>query len=102
MIYFSCIQLILHIRIAYIRIAYILNFVKQIMNPIIIDFEFHTGLGPTYAARFLGVAYSTYAEYRRGTRSLPKYIHRHIQTVYLLSNDVLNEQLNKYAYKEVR
>jgi hypothetical protein len=75
---------------------------NQIMNPILIDFEFHTGLGPTYAARFLGIAYSTYAEYRRNGRKVPKYIQRHIQTVYLLSNDVLNEQLSKYAYKEAR
>ncbi len=69
------------------------------MNKILIDYEFHTGLGPTYAARLLGVAYTTYAQYRRDARVLPLYVRRHIETIQALPAEILNEQILKYAPK---
>lgn len=53
-------------------------------NETLLEFEQQTGLGPTYAARLLGTAYSTYAQYRSGMRELPKYHRLHVQAVLLL------------------
>lgn len=54
------------------------------MNETLLRLEKATALGPTYAARLLGVAYPTYAQYRSGRRSLPKYHVRHIEVIMLL------------------
>lgn len=70
------------------------------MNQILIDFEFHTGLGPTYAARLLGVAYQTYAQYRSGKRVIPLYIKRHMDLVTALPPELLNSHITKYAPKK--
>lgn len=70
------------------------------MNPILINFEFHTGLGPTYAARLLGVAYTTYSQYRNGKRVVPLYIQRHIEAVSILPTEILNIHITKHAPKK--
>lgn len=55
------------------------------MNPILLAFEAELALGPTFAARLLGVAYPTYAHYRSGKRELPLYHYRHVETFLALS-----------------
>lgn len=60
------------------------------MNETLLRLEEVTSLGPTFAARLLGVAYPTYAQYRSGRRSLPKYHVRHIEVIMLLSDKNLN------------
>lgn len=59
--------------------------------------ECHAALGPTYAARLLGVAYPTYAQYRSGRRALPLYHHRHIETLIALDHEMLLEFIKEYA-----
>lgn len=48
------------------------------MNDTLLNFEKQLGIGPTFAARLLGVAYPTYAAYRAGSREVPLYIERSI------------------------
>lgn len=48
------------------------------MNQKLLDFEKLLGIGPTFTARLLGLAYPTYAAYRSGSRELPIYIDRSI------------------------
>lgn len=67
------------------------------MNTTLIDFEAHTGLGPTYAARLLGVAYPTYAQYRSGRRVLPQYHQNHIQALRLLPEASLRALIEEHA-----
>lgn len=62
----------------------------------LINFEKRTGLGPTYAARFLGVAYQTYASYRNQRRELPLYHARHIRCVLLLPSAVLSKEIKEF------
>lgn len=62
----------------------------------LINFEQHTGLGPTYAARFLGVAYQTYASYRNRRRALPLYHARHIRCILLLPSAVLTKEIKEH------
>lgn len=54
------------------------------MNEILLFFETETGLGSTHAARVLGVAYPTYAQYRSGRRELPTYHAYQIEALLLL------------------
>lgn len=68
------------------------------MNTILIRFEKQVDLGPTYAARLLGVAYPTYAQYRSGRRSLPQYHRNHIDALLALSPEALRRQIETYAY----
>ena len=51
------------------------------MNLLLLAFEEELALGPTFAARMLGVAYGTYAHYRSGMRELPNYQCLHIETL---------------------
>lgn len=59
-------------------------------NKTLVAFERMCGVGPTRAARVLGVAYPTYAQYRSGRRELPLYHHLHIAALKLLSKEALN------------
>lgn len=68
------------------------------MNETLLRLEKATALGPTYAARLLGVAYPTYAQYRSGRRSLPKYHVRHIEVIMLLSDKNLNLLIERHGY----
>lgn len=54
------------------------------INTILLDFERKIGLGPTYAAELLGMAYSSYAQVRSGARPLKAYTQRHIEAITML------------------
>ncbi|HHP7110164.1 hypothetical protein [Pseudomonas aeruginosa] len=66
-------------------------------NRLLADFEKHTRLGPTFAAELLGVAYSTYNQYRNFSRATPKYLQRHIQAVQLLPESVLQSLIKEHV-----
>lgn len=68
------------------------------MNKVLLHFEKATGLGPTFAARLLGVAYVTYAQYRSGRRELQKYHARHIEALLLLEQPALSKLIEDHAY----
>lgn len=63
------------------------------MNKTLTHFEKQIGLGSTFAARLLGVAYQTYASYRNERRPLPNYHARHIRHLLLLPKDVLQKEI---------
>ncbi len=62
------------------------------MNAILLDFEKRLGVGPVAAARVLGGAYPTYAQYRSGLRDLPTYHAHHIE-VLLVENQRAKERI---------
>lgn len=68
------------------------------MNAILLCFEKSIGLGATYAARLLGVAYPTYAQYRSGRRELPLYHERHIEALLRLPVTELTGLIEKHGY----
>ena len=68
------------------------------MNDTLLQFEKLTALGPTYAARLLGVAYPTYAQYRSGLRPLQRYHANHIQALSLLPKATLAMLIQEHAY----
>lgn len=67
------------------------------INRTLLHFEKATGLGPTFAARLLGVAYPTYAQYRSGRRTLQHYHARHIEALLLLQEKPLRELIERHA-----
>lgn len=67
------------------------------VNKVLLDFEKHTHLGPTYAAELLGVAYSTYAQVRSGSRGLQPYLQRHIEAVCLLPKETLANLISEHV-----
>lgn len=67
------------------------------MNTVLLQFEKHTRLGPTYAAELLGMAYSTYAQVRNGRRDLQSYTQRHIQALMLLPRDTLTTLISEHV-----
>ena len=69
------------------------------MNAILLRFEKSIGLGATYAARLLGVAYPTYAQYRSGRRELPLYHERHIEALLRLPEVELTGLIEKHGQK---
>lgn len=69
----------------------------QDANSLLTDFEARAGLGPTYAARLIGCAYPTYAQYRSGSRVLPKYHQHHIQALLLLPAPLLRQLIEEHA-----
>ena len=68
-------------------------------NQVLIEFEQHADLGPTYVARLLGMAYSSYAQIRSGDRPLQRYTKRHIEALRLLPPDTLHELIVNHAYE---
>lgn len=68
------------------------------MNRTLIEFEKTVELGPTFAARLLGVSYSIYAQYRSDRRPLPRYHRNHIQALLLLSKSALARAIDEHAY----
>lgn len=66
-------------------------------NTVLLDFEVRVDLGPTFAARLLGVAYPTYAQYRSGRRVLPDYHRNHIQALLALSPRALRTLIEEHA-----
>lgn len=67
------------------------------MNETLLQFESETGLGPTYAARLLGVAYPTYAQYRSERRELPVYHQHHIEALLMLPQTSLGKLIKEHA-----
>jgi len=64
-------------------------------NALMAKFEAHTGLGPTFAARLLGLPYISYAQYRNGSRTL-KACHRyHMEVLMLLDEGTLKERIDE-------
>lgn len=70
------------------------------MNQTLTQFEDHIAMGPTFAARLLGVAYATYAQYRSGHRRLQKYHQRHIQALMLLSDEDLQNLITEHIHND--
>lgn len=68
------------------------------MNETLLRFEDTTGLGPTFAARLLGVAYVTYAQYRNGSRPLQLYHERHIEALSCLAPRARQKLIEEHAY----
>lgn len=68
------------------------------MNDTLLEFEAKTGLGPTFAARLIGTAYPTYAQYKSGARALPRYHAHHVQALLLLAPDVLRQLIEEHCY----
>ena len=64
-------------------------------SPLLVDFEKRTGLGPTFAARLLGIPYISYAQYRSGTRTMKLSMLRHIEVILLLSERARADHIRK-------
>lgn len=71
---------------------------ERALNPVLLNFEAHTGLGSTYASALLGTAYPTYAQYRSGRRDLPLYHRRHIEALLLLAPEVLRRLIEEHTH----
>jgi hypothetical protein len=67
------------------------------VNQLLLDFEKHTALGPTFAAQLLGVAYSTYAQVRSGARPMQTYTKRHLQALRMLRKDQLDQLIREHV-----
>lgn len=67
-------------------------------HPILTNFERHIGLGPTFAARVLGLPYITYAQYRSGTRPLKLSHERHIEVILLLTVPAREQYIRKVLH----
>lgn len=70
------------------------------MNQTLTEFEHHIAMGPTFAARLLGVAYATYAQYRSGHRRLQVYHCRHIQALMLLTDEDLQNLITEHIHND--
>jgi hypothetical protein len=68
------------------------------MNQTLLRLEQRIELGPTFAARLIGIAYPTYAQYRSGRRKLQRYHERHIEALLCLSEPTLTRLVKAYAY----
>lgn len=66
--------------------------------PILTDFEHRTNLGPTFAARLLGIPYITYSQYRSGARPWKPCHQRHIEVILLLDPAVLAKVIQEHAH----
>lgn len=71
------------------------------INPILRELECHTALGPTYAARLMGMAYITYAQCRSGRRPLQLYHERHVEALLTLSPDALQTLIKEHAHGNI-
>lgn len=67
------------------------------VNKVLLGFEKHTQLGPTFACQLLGVAYPTYAQVRSGSRPLQKYTQRHIEALMLLPPETLQSLIQEHV-----
>lgn len=67
------------------------------MNEILLRLERATGLGPTKAARLLGLAYVTYAQCRSGHRPLQLYHARHIEALLLLPRKEVDKLIERHV-----
>lgn len=67
------------------------------VNQLLLEFEKHTMLGPTYASELLGLAYSTYAQVRSGARPMQTYTQRHLQALHMLSRPDLDKLIKEHV-----
>lgn len=67
-------------------------------HPKLLQFESHTALGPTFAARLLGIPYISYAQYRSSTRPLKKQLVFHMEALMLLDAEVLRKRISEVVY----
>lgn len=68
------------------------------MSEVLAEFEKRIGLSAPSAARLLGTAYSTYAQYKAGHRDLPKYHQHHVQALLLLDRQKLQRLIEEHAH----
>lgn len=69
-------------------------------NPKLTQFEAHCDLGPTRAAKLLGVAYPTYAQMRSNSRPLQIYHQNHIQALMLLPAKTLRLLIEEHVHDQ--
>jgi hypothetical protein len=67
-------------------------------NAILVKFEQHIALGPTLAAKLLGLPYVSYAQYRSGTRTLKTSHIHHVQVLMLLDRATLETRINEVVH----
>jgi hypothetical protein len=67
-------------------------------NPLFLQFEAHTGLGPTKAARLLGLQYVTYAQRRSGMRPVKQEHIFHMEALMLLSKKALEQRIKEVVH----
>lgn len=67
------------------------------LHPALIALERHTGLGPTFVARLLGMAYVTYAQVRCGSRELQLYHARHVESLMLHDEQTMQTLIERHA-----
>lgn len=60
-------------------------------------FEIHVGLTVQQTAKLLGIAAPTYYQYRR-TGKMPDNVRRHIQSIMLHPQTVLNKLIQEHVY----
>ncbi len=68
------------------------------MNHILLNFEKHYALGPTFAAQLLGIAYPTYAAYRSGARELPLCRQRHVESLMLHNAEQRKQLIEEHVH----
>lgn len=71
---------------------------RDSLNSFLLDFERRVDLGSTAAAKLIGVAYPTYAQYRSGRRTLPHYHENHVQALLLLEINVLTRLIEEHCH----
>lgn len=70
----------------------------RLVNETLINFEREVALGPTFAAKLLGVSYSIYAQYRSGRRPLQTYHRNHVRVLLRLSKRDLALTIKEHVY----
>lgn len=80
------------------REIYSLKTWASTVNETLLKLERRCNLGPTYVARMLGVAYTTYAAYRSGARELPLYIERSAKAHIGMSEEFRQALIKEHAY----
>lgn len=70
------------------------------LNPDLIRLEARTGLGPTKAAKLLGVHYTAYAGYRSGRRPWPIYHQYHVKDLINLDDVRLRKTIQERVWQQ--
>lgn len=68
------------------------------INSTLFNFERRTSLGPTFAARLLGMPYISYAQCRNGTRILKPHHIYHVEVLLLLDKETLMNRIREVCY----
>lgn len=67
-------------------------------HPVLTYFEEQIGLGPTHAAKLLGIPYVTYAQYRSYTRPWKVCHERHIEVILMLEPKRRSEYIERIVH----